>query len=88
MYNDYEIVEGVLTQEPNLFYTKTGKAICKNKLTTEDEVLSLIAWEANAEALNNLPRSSSVKLEGYRKYNDFENAEQFVITEFKNYNKG
>ena len=80
MWSDTETLSGILQTEPTLSYTHNGKALCKAKFETEDEQLTLVAWEENAHILNSEPKGSELTIEGYRKYNEFNKREEFQIT--------
>jgi hypothetical protein len=77
-----ELVEGIIRRRPNLFSTKSDKLICKTKIETEDEILNVIAWEENAEILDDLKVLDKIIVKGYRKYNAFTKKEEFNITQF------
>ena len=77
-----EFIEGYLQDEPEFKLTSNGKSLCKVTLKTEDEVISIVAWENNAEILNDLQSSDRIIIKGYRKFNDYLEKEEFIIKQF------
>lgn len=58
------IIEGVLEQEPNLYFTPTGKAVCNFSV----DGTKCVAWEGLAEQINQHIRvGDKVKVFGYEK---------------------
>jgi hypothetical protein len=80
--DDSEFVDGMLLEGPYFRTTATGKRVCLAKIETENEELSIVAWEDNAETLNNLNKGNKIIISGYRKFNDYLNKEEFVIKYF------
>ena len=77
-----EYLEGYLKHDPESKYTPNGKFLSKVKLETEDGIMDVVAWEDNAEILNDLSKGDKIIIDGYRKLNNFLKREEFIIKQF------
>jgi len=77
-----EFLEGFILFKPETKYTFNDKCLSKSQLETEEESIPLVAWEENAEILSKLNKDDKIIIKGYRKYNDFEKREIFIIQQF------
>lgn len=79
---DMEIIKGFLQYKPDIFYTKSGKMLSKVKLISEEEDLLVVAWEEEAETLSELDKNDIIIIKGYRKFNEYDGKENFIIKQF------
>lgn len=58
------IIEGILEEQPNMYFTSTGKAVCNFSV----DGTKCVAWEELAEQINQYIRAGDkVKVYGYEK---------------------
>ena len=74
-----EFIDGILKNKSFFQYTKNNKKLCKVILNTEDGDINIVAWEEEAEKLNELDINDKIIISGYRKFNDFLGKEEFII---------
>ncbi len=80
---ELEILEGKLIYGPEYRITNTGKEITKIVLETDDEAIAIVAWGNVAVLLNECNEGDVLKIEGYRKYNDYIKKEEFAVLDFE-----
>lgn len=74
-----EIIKGKILGNYGLQYTNNNKALCKAKIETEEETLSAIAWDEEAEKLHTILKDEAIIAKGYRKFSNFSQKEEFTI---------
>lgn len=81
-----ELVKFKLISIPESKHTSGGKLLtkveCMNIDNDDEEVISVVAWEDDAEVLADLSENDEMIVKGYRKFNDFLKKEEFIIKQF------